>query len=73
MIGYYNEDPINPEVEDWKWMGIDAVKADMISFPKSIQFGSGLFLMSFTISLKIIKFRYFHNFYKIIVLMRGYQ
>jgi isopentenyl-diphosphate delta-isomerase len=40
MIGYYNEDPIiNPdEVEDWKWMGIDA-KENMVLFPSSIQFG----------------------------------
>ncbi len=35
MIGYYNENPtINPEeVEDWKWMKIEAVKEDMISHP----------------------------------------
>jgi isopentenyl-diphosphate delta-isomerase len=41
MIGYYNEDPIiNPdEVEDWKWMGIDAVKENMVLFQSSIQFG----------------------------------
>jgi isopentenyl-diphosphate delta-isomerase len=40
MIGYYNEDPIiNPdEVEDWKWMGIDAVE-NMVLFQSSIQFG----------------------------------
>lgn len=33
MIGYCNENPtINPEeVEDWKWMKIEAVKEDMIS------------------------------------------
>jgi isopentenyl-diphosphate delta-isomerase len=36
MIGYYNEDPVvNPdEVEDWKWMGIDAVKENMVLFPE---------------------------------------
>jgi len=35
MIGYYNESPlINPdEVESWKWMGIDAVKKDIESYP----------------------------------------
>jgi len=35
MIGYCNENPIvNPEeVEDWKWMKIEAVKEDMISHP----------------------------------------
>jgi hypothetical protein len=64
MIGYYNEDPvINPEEvkigSGWESMLLKL----MISFPKSIQFGSGYFLMSFTISLKIIKFRYFHNFF----------
>ncbi|NGY37484.1 isopentenyl-diphosphate Delta-isomerase [Flavobacterium sp. XN-5] len=36
MIGYSNERPvINPEeVEDWKWMGIDAVKNDMQVHPE---------------------------------------
>jgi isopentenyl-diphosphate delta-isomerase len=35
MIGYYNENPvINPEeVEDWKWMRIEAVKTDMEVHP----------------------------------------
>lgn len=35
MIGYFNESPtINPEeVEDWKWMKIDDVKADMTANP----------------------------------------
>lgn len=35
MIGYYNEDPsINPEeVEAWKWMPIEAVKADIQNHP----------------------------------------
>ena len=51
MIGYYNEDPvINPdEVEDWKWMGIDAVKADMISFPEQ-----------YTVWFKIIFDEFYH-------------
>ncbi len=31
MIGYFNEEPIinKEEVEDWKWMTIEAVKKDM--------------------------------------------
>lgn len=35
MIGYYNENPlINlEEVESWKWMSIDAVKADIAAYP----------------------------------------
>lgn len=35
MIGYYNEAPdINTEeVENWKWMAIDAVKTDMEQHP----------------------------------------
>lgn len=35
MIGYYNEDPsINlEEVEAWKWMPIEAVKADIQNHP----------------------------------------
>ncbi len=35
MIGYYHEDPkINPdEVEAWKWMPIEAVKADIQNHP----------------------------------------
>ncbi len=35
MIGYYNEKPqINPdEVENWKWMSIEAVRQDMIENP----------------------------------------
>src|SRR6476469_660659 len=37
MIGYYNGEPkINPdEVESWKWMSIDAIKADMAAHPES--------------------------------------
>ena len=36
MIGYYNEEPnINPdEVEDWKWMSIEDVKADIEKQPE---------------------------------------
>ncbi len=35
MIGYYDEKPqINPdEVENWKWMSIEAVRQDMIENP----------------------------------------
>lgn len=37
MIGYYNEAPhINPdEVEAWKWMPIDAIKADIQQNPQA--------------------------------------
>lgn len=36
MIGYSDESPVvNPEeVQDWKWMGIDAVKNDMQIHPE---------------------------------------
>lgn len=36
MIGYYDDEPnINPdEAESWKWMGIDAVKDDMLQHPE---------------------------------------
>lgn len=36
MIGYYNQEPnINPdEVEDWKWMSIEDVKADIEKQPE---------------------------------------
>lgn len=36
MIGYYNDEPnINiEEAESWKWMGIDAVKEDMLNHPE---------------------------------------
>jgi isopentenyl-diphosphate delta-isomerase len=32
MIGYYNEKPIinNDEVENWKWLSIEAIKQDML-------------------------------------------
>jgi isopentenyl-diphosphate delta-isomerase len=48
MIGYYNEDPvINPEEvkigSGWE----STLLKLMISFPKSIQFGSGLFFDEF--------------------------
>jgi isopentenyl-diphosphate delta-isomerase len=35
MIGYYEGEPlINPEeVEDWKWMSIEAIKMDMLEHP----------------------------------------
>ena len=35
MIGYYNDEPIiNPEeVENWKWMSVEAVKKDMEIHP----------------------------------------
>lgn len=37
MIGYYDGEPdINPEeVESWKWMGIEEVKADMKQHPET--------------------------------------
>ncbi|WP_294820532.1 isopentenyl-diphosphate Delta-isomerase [uncultured Flavobacterium sp.] len=36
MIGYYDDEPnINrDEAESWKWMGIDAVREDMLSSPE---------------------------------------
>jgi isopentenyl-diphosphate delta-isomerase len=36
MIGYYNDDPaINlEEVEDWKWMKIEDIKADIEQKPE---------------------------------------
>ncbi len=36
MIGYYNDEPaINPEeVEAWKWMSIEDVKADIAKQPE---------------------------------------
>jgi isopentenyl-diphosphate delta-isomerase len=51
MIGYYNEDPVvNPdEVEDWKWMGIDAVKENMVLFPEQ-----------YTVWFKIIFDEFYH-------------
>ncbi|MGL2994947.1 isopentenyl-diphosphate Delta-isomerase [Flavobacterium sp. TSSA_36] len=51
MVGYYNEDPvINPEeVEDWKWMKIEAVKEDMMWHPES-----------YTVWFKIIFDEFYH-------------
>ncbi|SDI00516.1 isopentenyl-diphosphate Delta-isomerase [Winogradskyella thalassocola] len=36
MVGYFNDDPnINPdEVESWKWMSLEAVKADIAENPQ---------------------------------------
>ncbi|GIZ07465.1 isopentenyl-diphosphate Delta-isomerase [Flavobacterium sp. UMI-01] len=36
MIGYYNEEPIinKEEVQDWKWMAIEAVQADVVLRPE---------------------------------------
>ncbi|WP_179349477.1 isopentenyl-diphosphate Delta-isomerase [Winogradskyella pacifica] len=36
MVGYYNDDPnINPdEVASWKWMSLEAVKADIAENPQ---------------------------------------
>ena len=51
MIGYFNENPtINPdEVEAWKWMKIEDVKADMILNPDI-----------YTIWFKIIFDKFYH-------------
>lgn len=51
MIGYYNESPvINPdEVESWKWMDIDEVKADIQSYPEN-----------YTVWFKIIFEEFYH-------------
>jgi isopentenyl-diphosphate delta-isomerase len=51
MIGYFNENPtVNPEeVEDWKWMKIEAVKEDMISHPSQ-----------YTVWFKIIFDEFYH-------------
>lgn len=53
MIGYYNDEPtINPdEVADWKWMTLEAVKADIAVNPQE-----------YTAWFKII----FEKFYKFI-------
>lgn len=36
MVGYYNGEPIinRDEVEDWKWMSLDALKVDMTLHPE---------------------------------------
>jgi len=51
MIGYYNGEPeINPEeVENWKWMGIEAVREDM-------QVNPGIY----TVWFKIIFDEFYH-------------
>ena len=51
MIGYYNDAPkINlEEVEDWKWMKIDAVKEDMEVHPEL-----------YTVLFKIIFDEFYH-------------
>jgi isopentenyl-diphosphate delta-isomerase len=51
MIGYYNDEPIiNPEeVENWKWMSIEAIKNDMLVNPKE-----------YTIWFKIIFDEFYH-------------
>jgi len=51
MIGYSNENPtINPdEVENWKWMKIEDIKADMIQNPEI-----------YTIWFKIIFDEFYH-------------
>ena len=51
MIGYYNDAPsINPEeVEDWKWMPIEAVKSDIQNNPDL-----------YTIWFKIIFDQFYH-------------
>lgn len=51
MIGYYNDAPnINPEeVEDWKWMPIEAVKTDIQNHPDL-----------YTIWFKIIFDQFYH-------------
>ena len=51
MIGYYNDSPvINPdEVQDWKWMSIEDVQADMIAHPEE-----------YTVWFKIIFEEFYH-------------
>lgn len=51
MIGYSNENPvINPEeVESWKWMSIEAIKADMMDNPNA-----------YTVWFKIIFDEFYH-------------
>jgi isopentenyl-diphosphate delta-isomerase len=51
MIGYYNKEPIiNPEeVENWKWMSIEAIKNDMLVNPNE-----------YTIWIKIIFDEFYH-------------
>lgn len=51
MVGYYNNEPrINrEEVENWKWMKIEAIKADMVTNPEI-----------YTIWFKIIFDKFYH-------------
>ncbi len=51
MIGYYDNEPIiNPEeVEDWKWMSIEAIKTDMQEHPEL-----------YTVWFKIIFDKFYH-------------
>lgn len=51
MIGYYNGEPkINPEeVENWKWMGIEAIKDDIQTQPEN-----------YTVWFKIIFDEFYH-------------
>lgn len=51
MIGYSNQNPvINPEeVESWKWMSIEAIKADMMGNPNA-----------YTVWFKIIFDEFYH-------------
>jgi isopentenyl-diphosphate delta-isomerase len=51
MIGYYNDEPkINPdEVENWKWMGIEAIQKDMQLHPEE-----------YTVWFKIIFDKFYH-------------
>lgn len=51
MIGYYNGEPVlnREEAESWKWMGIDAVKADISNHPEK-----------YTVWFKIIFDEFYH-------------
>ena len=51
MIGYYNNEPLinHEEVENWKWMKMEAIKADMATNPEI-----------YTIWFKIIFDKFYH-------------
>ena len=51
MIGYYNGEPIinHEEVEDWKWMSIEAIRTDMQQHPEL-----------YTVWFKIIFQKFYH-------------
>ncbi len=51
MIGYYDESPIinTEEVQDWKWMSIEAIHSDMIAHPEA-----------YTVWFKIIFEEFYH-------------